>query len=558
MKKTFNKLLSVLLVACFLSLSMVTVASAAEDFDSIKGYFSLRTADQFDETKLPSSGLMSPSNYFAAVSPSGFESTKTTLFYVNNSSNTASNNAWYQLNFKNNSATDVNLKLAILGLRVPTAAGAIYQETITVPANGTAVWGYGNKPISGGAINSATHLMGYQQDYAMDSNAAFFFALMPETSANVEVSLSVAPFTNISDAYPTSGWETVGTSLALAGPAPSVTSTVTITKDFIIKSGYEKSDDNPGDKITDIKDKVTVTPTFEIEPYKAFNRLTGKSDIPPAFSVSTFTIPVSAGINSTILNLPDYVDEGVGDYWYKITEQPINNVAGVEIDNHATRYLHVQVVWDATAPGGMRVNPVTLHATAPNAETGEYQNVAGDKTEGFTNTYGAGELKVTKNVDGNMGDPDKSFAVNVTLTAPDGKSVTGHIYYTGAAAGEITAGWSGSKTVTVNLKKGDTVTFTNIPDGVTYEIAEDDYTGEGYKVAYAGTNIEGGDAAGTAKFTGTITDSLDEVTITNTKDVAIDVGVILDNAPFILLLVGSMAFFAVYFVTKRRKEEETY
>lgn len=566
MKKTINKILSVLLIVCFLSLSMITVASADESFDDIKNYFSLHSAEQFDQTKLPSSGLMTPYNYFSACTPDGFEIGNTTLFYVNNSSNTSTNNAWYKLNFKNNSDQAVNLKMAILGLRVPTSTGAVYQETISVPADSTVSWGYGNMSISGGTLNCATHLMGYQQDYAMDGNAAFFYALMPETSASVEVSLSVAPFTGDVNSYPADGWETVGSPLALTGPAPAATSTFTLYKNFTIADGYGTI----GTSIPDIADKVAVTVQFNIAPYKAFNRLTGKSDVPPAFEASTVYIPVGAGQDSVLINLPNYADEGVGDYWYTITEQAIDNVAGVAVDSTAIKYLHVQVVYDSN--GNLTVGSINLHNAAPNADTGAYNNIefnatGSDKTTGFTNSYGAGSLVVTKSVTGNMADTGKYFAVKVKLTAPTGKTVTGHIHYTGGFAdvngntaytdsnpGEITAGWSDYREITVYLKDGATVTFSNIPADVTYEITEEN---QDYEVTYAVDSVdpETGDTATTSGVTGSISDSLDTVTITNTKNAAVDVGVTLDNAPFVLLLIGSMAFFAIYFAAKRRKEE---
>ncbi|MBR3423472.1 MAG: hypothetical protein IKG80_03170, partial [Clostridia bacterium] len=56
---------------------------------------------------------------------------------------------------------------------------------------------------------------------------------------------------------------------------------------------------------------------------------------------------------------------------------------------------------------------------------------------------------------------------------------------------------------------------------------------------------------------GTISDSSDTVTVTNTKSATIDVGVIIDSAPFIILLVlalGAVFFFSVR--TRKKCEED--
>ena len=140
-----------------------------------------------------------------------------------------------------------------------------------------------------------------------------------------------------------------------------------------------------------------------------------------------------------------------------------------------------------TAGVTYRSEPITLVVTV--IEQGGKVRVAAVHTEGacaaksgeFNNKYSAGSLSVKKTVTGIMGDQQKEFTVKVTFTAPAGDTVRGDITYVDGtetktiAAGE---GWTGSKVVDITLKHNETVTFTNIPYGVTYTVVENDYTGK--------------------------------------------------------------------------------
>ena len=95
---------------------------------------------------------------------------------------------------------------------------------------------------------------------------------------------------------------------------------------------------------------------------------------------------------------------------------------------------------------------------------------------------------------------------------------------------------------------------------------ETDYSGEGYTHSFAFENADSGDAVtaeggswANAKATGTITDAEDKLTITNNKESEIDVGVLLENAPFIALIVFVLAaaVILIVFAVKRNKHDMT-
>ena len=110
-----------------------------------------------------------------------------------------------------------------------------------------------------------------------------------------------------------------------------------------------------------------------------------------------------------------------------------------------------------------------------------------------------------------------------------------------------TSAWKNSEAeVKINLADSDTVTFMNIPYDVTYTVVEKDYkTTDGYDAAdYNFSDIDK-----------KIDSANDTVTITNNKGGTVDTGVILDNAPYILML-AVVAGGAMTLVIKKRREEE--
>lgn len=257
-----------------------------------------------------------------------------------------------------------------------------------------------------------------------------------------------------------------------------------------------------------------------------------------------------ATIDGAPMNLgiaKDKAFPNVGIYYYTVTETPSGN-AGVKTHEGAM-LLKVFVVYN-DAGTALQEKYVFYNGVD---STGK---IVGDKGAAIENTYSAGSLAVTKNVTGNLGDKHKKFEVNVTFTAPTGKKVAGDISYVegGATKTIKPSDWEhGVVTKKIAVAHGDIVTFTNIPYGVTYTVVEDDYkTSDGYdKAEYEAEDID------TAKGTlATIDTAKETVTITNNKgNDNIDTGVILDNAPYILML-AVVAGGAMTLVIKKRREEE--
>ena len=168
---------------------------------------------------------------------------------------------------------------------------------------------------------------------------------------------------------------------------------------------------------------------------------------------------------------------------------------------------------------------------------GVHTESSGDKTDTFENTYSAGTLKVSKTVTGNMGDKNKYFEFDVTLTGEEGKAY-GESYVVSGGSKEANNPASikiGEKT-TFKLKHGDTISIANLPYGVSYTVTE--AAADGYTTTKAGDS-------------GTISAAEQTAAFTNNKNGNIDTGVTTENLPYVLL-IGFVVLAGAALLIKRK------
>lgn len=276
-----------------------------------------------------------------------------------------------------------------------------------------------------------------------------------------------------------------------------------------------------------INKEITLTNPGTINPAETFNFTVGAGTglrdevaiTAPTFETNTFTIEVGEDelIGSTNIELPTF--EQVGVYTYQVTEVA-GNTAGMKYDD-GTYYLVVTIINNLDGEGFLRV--LTLK---------DENNL---KEDAFNNTFSAGDLTVEKVIDGNYADPNDEFKITVTVT-PIGDAVinTGVIDWNTT---DVSID-NGVYTAVYTLKGNESFTIQNLPYDVTYTVEETD-SGEGYEVEYDdNASGEFGEAAITT-------------TITNTREIDINTGINLDNAPYVLILIG-VAAGLVAFTMKRR------
>lgn len=259
----------------------------------------------------------------------------------------------------------------------------------------------------------------------------------------------------------------------------------------------------------------------------------------PAIPASTVSFDAgeatAAGATKAVsVNLAGVTWPSVGIYTYDV-KQTAGNTAGVSYDTKTLK-MKVTVALDND-------NQYYVAFVTTSLADDDHNGKTDVKTGGFENTYSAGDLSVTKNVEGNMGDKTKFFDIKVTVTNPDdGKTYPASYTVTGGSEpsnpNTITAGTQ----TTFKLKDDETITIANLPYGVTYAVTEVDYEAEGYTTTYQNENgnIAAADVA---------------ATVTNTKGITVDTGISLDSLPYIVLLVVSMSALAFFAMRKRAARE---
>lgn len=193
-------------------------------------------------------------------------------------------------------------------------------------------------------------------------------------------------------------------------------------------------------------------------------------------------------------------------------------------------------------------NDIKLVVTVINGDKGNLRIAAvhteseGKKKDSFENTYSAGTLDVSKTVTGNLGDKDKYFEFEVTLNEAAGKNNYLDSYnITGGSYKENPTSIKVGETKTFKLKHDETISIANLPYGVGYTVTE--------KAATGYTTTKTGD-------TGTINAADQTAAFTNDRNnEQIDMGVYLDNLPYLLVFAGVLAIAAVFVVRRRRFED---
>ena len=217
--------------------------------------------------------------------------------------------------------------------------------------------------------------------------------------------------------------------------------------------------------------------------------------------------------------------EQPGIYKYEVTETKGDNK---DMDYDAkTYYLYVFVKRDEN--GNVAVYNSEL--VDPKDST--------KKASGFTNGYGVGnkafkDLTITKEVTGVMGDTQKDWKFDLTLTSGSGRSF--YVVKQGNETKTLTSG----KTYEFSLKSGQSIKVENLSTTDTYTVTEEEANKDGYTTTTKKQTEENGD------ITETITNKRDEVTPT---------GIMMMYGPYALMvaLAGALGLFVA---KKHRAEEE--
>lgn len=234
----------------------------------------------------------------------------------------------------------------------------------------------------------------------------------------------------------------------------------------------------------------------------------------------------------------------VGKYAYTISENE-TKIPGITKDAHTYEMI-------VTVVNKQKDN--LTNETGYGYFVGMYDADGNKVPAEFTNTYNSYSLEVEKTVKGNFGDLNDIFTFYITLGKEAGKDdnyATATVKVSDTSNPANNASWTiGGGQQTITLKHGQTATISNLPVGVTYTVTEKKTNDDGSAWVYTTT----GEA--TAEANKTIAAGDNKVEIVNEHQGTPDMGVILDNAPYIALLaivaIGGVALM----LNKRRRDEE--
>lgn len=291
----------------------------------------------------------------------------------------------------------------------------------------------------------------------------------------------------------------------------------------------------------------------------AFNSMTKGSE-----SKSFTVTPTELGLGNPT---------GTGKYLYEISENAGQTVATAYA---APVYMAVTVAHKVDAETnqiktGEYEYYVTMFSSKETAisATGDSATGKVNNTEAFTNTYGDGNLytlTLDKTVQGNFGDLGDTFTFVIEFTGEASKYANVVVETNQGTiknADDVAVTSLALNTpYTITLGHSKEIVFNNLPKDIGYKIYEKNTTADSkngqYTVSVADTTMENVTIGENTVLgvNGSVNNANVEVHFINTHEGTPDMGVVLDNAPYIAMLaivaIGGVALM----LNKRRRDEE--
>lgn len=243
-----------------------------------------------------------------------------------------------------------------------------------------------------------------------------------------------------------------------------------------------------------------------------------------------------------------------GIYRYTITETA-GNSNGIVNQGNTTRTLDVYVTYTDDSATALEVSGYVLQDGTVAEPT--------VKSTGFYSLYNTKDLVLSKTVTGDQGDRDKYFEFTVNITgavagtqytvdlsgADDDPTVDGE-QKTNAAT--LTAD-DGTVRATYYLKHGQSIKVQGLTAETKYTIAETSYVADGYTTENTVDTVKSAEALTTGEQT--MGDTGHTVVFTNNKDTGgvVPTGLLLDVAPYIVLVAVVVAGLAALMLSKKRR-----
>lgn len=374
---------------------------------------------------------------------------------------------------------------------------------------------------------------------------------------------------------------TVGATAAFAETGADEAAT-TANAPLLGNTGLNVNDNIPIYKTYEVKKGVSPEETFYFQidyvkaikqdsngyaPYIGAHENVATKDVKFESMIGAKTDSKAFNVTPAELNLNN--PTGTGKYLYKITETVGTNAAVTYQQSEV--YMVVTVAHELEADNKtIKENSWKYYVTMYKTQSGAENATQTDKvnnTDAFKNTYGdnnISELTLKKVVKGSFGDLGEDFTFEVKFTKATGKTYS-NILVDSKSADNVSIVKKGTteqvtelsydETYVVTLMHNQWIKFNNVASDVEYTIVENKKDNWQYTTSLQdGSNAAFTVAAMTAAGTTKATASTD--TFINEHEGTPDMGVVLDNAPYIAMLaivaIGGVALM----LNKRRRDEE--
>lgn len=263
--------------------------------------------------------------------------------------------------------------------------------------------------------------------------------------------------------------------------------------------------------------------------------------------------------------------ETIGEYYYTITENTPAYPGVTPV--HDTLTMKITVVNATGEIGGGYGYYVALYRSNSDGTTEKVE-----AKNAFSNTYNSKNLTLSKTVHGSLGSLAENFSFIIEFEpasddvadmykGPQVGTVGNDVSINGKTTGDYL---DLNTPYTVTLKHGKSLNFSNLPAGIKYKVYEVDSAfnaekdavtkGDYTVVVCESTDVDSNVIAFDTADKNTVKGSVGTADVTtafhNTNNAEPDMGVILDNAPYIALLaivaIGGVALM----LNKRRRDEE--
>ena len=263
--------------------------------------------------------------------------------------------------------------------------------------------------------------------------------------------------------------------------------------------------------------------------------------------------------------------ETIGDYYYTITENTPAYPGVTPV--HDTLTMKITVVNATGEIGGGYGYYVALYRSNSDSTTEKVE-----AKNAFSNTYNSKNLTLSKTVHGSLGSLAENFSFIIKFEpasndvadmykGPQVGTVGNDVSINGKTTGDYL---DLNTPYTVTLKHGKSLNFSNLPAGIKYKVYEvdsafnaekdavtkGDYTVVVRESTDVGSNVIAFDTTDKNTVKGSVGTANVTTAFHNTHEGQPDMGVVLDNAPYIAMLaivaIGGVALM----LNKRRRDEE--